>query len=190
LAYYTGPVFEAELTFKVEDEDGTVRPFGSVAGGGRYDDLVERFTGTKVPATGASIGVDRLLAALRASRRIGTDDRLGPIVVTVMDQARLPDYQRMVAELRGAGLAAELFLGSGGFRKQLKYADRRRAPIAVIAGGDELAAGNVSLKDLRLGAELAAEITDRDVWRKGRPAQVTVPCADLVAEVRAMLERS
>jgi histidyl-tRNA synthetase len=190
LAYYTGPVFEAELTFKVEDEDGTVRPFGSVAGGGRYDDLVERFTGTKVPATGASIGVDRLLAALRASRRIGTDHRLGPIVVTVMDQARLPDYQRMVAELRGAGLAAELFLGSGGFRKQLKYADRRRAPIAVIAGGDELAAGNVSLKDLRLGAELAAEITDRDVWRKGRPAQVTVPRADLVAEVRVMLERS
>ncbi len=187
LAYYTGPVFEAELTFEVADEEGTVRPFGSVAGGGRYDDLVERFTGTKVPATGASIGLDRLLAALRASERVEGGERLGPVVVTVMDPERLTDYQRMVAELRGAGLAAELFLGRGGFRKQLKYADKRRAPVAVIAGGNEFEAGEVSLKDLRLGAKLSKKIKDRDEWRKGQPAQVSVLRADLVAEVRRMI---
>ena len=189
LAYYTGPVFEAELTFEVKDEDGKIRPFGSVAGGGRYDDLVERFTGTKVPATGASIGIDRLLAALRASNRVGGDDRVGPVVVTIMDRDRLPEYQGMVTELRSAGIAAEMFLGTGGFRKQLKYADRRSAPVAVIAGGNEFDKGEVSLKDLRLGAQLSKEIKDRDEWRKGQPAQVAVPRAELVAEIRKMMAR-
>jgi histidyl-tRNA synthetase len=189
LAYYTGPVFEAELTFEIVDEEGKKRPFGSVAGGGRYDDLVERFTGTKIPATGASIGVDRLLAALRASKWREERPAPGPIVVTIFEQDKLAEYQKMTDELRAAGLRAEMYLGKGGFRKQLKYADKRNAPIAVIVGGDELARGEVTLKDMWLGKELSGSITDRDEWRKGQPAQLAVPRAELVAKAKEILAR-
>jgi len=108
LGYYTGPVFEAELTFEIFDEKGRKRQFGSVSGGGRYDDLVKRFTGQSVPATGVSIGVDRLLAALREKGRIGSQSH-GPVVVTVMDRDRMADYQAMVTELRTAGIRAEVY---------------------------------------------------------------------------------
>jgi histidyl-tRNA synthetase len=188
LSYYTGPVFEAVLLAEIPDSDGQPRRYGSVMGGGRYDDLVKRFTGTTVPATGGSLGVDRLLAALTAMGRLGMDDRPGPVVVTVMDRSRMADYHAMVRELREAGLSAELYLGTGGFRPQIKYADRRHAPVAVIAGGDEFGRGEVSLKDLRLGEALAKTVSDRDAWRKGQPAQVSVPRDRLVAEVRRILE--
>ncbi|MCZ8335891.1 MAG: histidine--tRNA ligase [Rhodobacteraceae bacterium] len=185
LGYYTGPVFEAELTFEILDEKGRKRQFGSVAGGGRYDDLVKRFTGQSVPATGVSIGVDRLLAALRAKGRIGTDTA-GPIVVTVMDRDRMADYMAMVADLRSAGLRAEVYLGNPkNFGNQLKYADKRASPIAVIQGGNEAEKGSVILKDLILGAQIAQNATLEE-W-KDRPAQVEVPRADLVAAVRKML---
>ena len=185
LGYYTGPVFEAELTFEILDEKGRKRQFGSVAGGGRYDDLVKRFTGQSVPATGVSIGVDRLLAALRAKGRIGTDTA-GPIVVTVMDRDRMADYMGMVADLRNAGLRAEVYLGNPkNFGNQLKYADKRQSPIAVIQGGNEAEKGSVILKDLILGAQIAQNATLEE-W-KDRPAQVEVPRADLVAAVRKML---
>ena len=162
LGYYTGPVVEAELTFQVVDEDGRPRQFGSVAGGGRYDDLVRRFTGEAVPATGISIGVDRLLAALGEKGRLTRE--AGPVVVTVMDRAEMAGYQAMAAELRAAGLRAEVFLGGGNMARQLKYADQRAAAVAVIEGGDERARGVVQLKDLALGARLAAEIaTHEDV---------------------------
>ena len=191
LDYYTGPVFEAELTFAVTDEEGRPRQVGSIAGGGRYDDLVKRFTGQAVPATGASIGVDRLLAALQ-SRQSSREAPVGPVVVTVLETSKLAAYQTMVQELRGAGIVAELFVGKGGYGatgKQMKYADQRRAPVVVIAGGDEFAADQVTLKDMQLGSELAEQITDRDEWRKGQPAQVTVARADLVAEVKKMRNR-
>lgn len=185
LGYYTGPVYEAELTFEILDEKGRKRQFGSVAGGGRYDDLVKRFTGQSVPATGVSIGVDRLLAALRAKGRIGTDTA-GPIVVTVMDRDRMADYMGMVADLRNAGLRAEVYLGNPkNFGNQLKYADKRASPIAVIQGGNEAEKGSVILKDLILGAQIAQNATLEE-W-KDRPAQVEVPRADLVAAVRKML---
>lgn len=190
LAYYTGPVFEAAVTFETTDEKGNVREFGSVAGGGRYDDLVTRFTGQAVPACGASIGVDRLLAAVRARRGYAARRAAGPVVVTVMDRGRVADYQRMVDDLRGAGIRAELYQGTQGFQKQLRYADKRDAPVAVIAGGDELDADPqvVQLKDLVAGAELAKEISERAEWLGSRPAQQTVPRADLVAAVRAIVE--
>jgi histidyl-tRNA synthetase len=185
LGYYTGPVFEAELTFEITDEKGRPRQFGSVAGGGRYDDLVKRFTGEAVPATGVSIGVDRLLAALRAKGRIGTEAR-GPVVVTVMDRDRMADYQAMAAELRAAGIRAEVYLGNPkNFGNQLKYADRRASPVAIIQGGDEAARGVVQVKDLILGARIA-ETASHEEW-KGQPAQVEVPRADMVATVRRML---
>jgi Histidyl-tRNA synthetase len=169
LGYYTGPVYEAELTFEITDEKGRPRQFGSVAGGGRYDDLVKRFTGQEVPATGVSIGVDRLLAALRAKGRIsGTTE--GPVVVTVMDRDRMADYQAMASELRQAGIRAEVYLGNPkNFGNQLKYADKRQSPVAVIQGSDEAANGKVQLKDLILGAKLAQDATLEE-W-KSQPAQ-------------------
>ena len=185
LGYYTGPVFEAELTFIVEDEKGRRIRFGSVAGGGRYDDLVMRFTGQRVPGTGVSIGVDRLLAALRAKGRIGARAP-GPVVVTVMDRERMGDYMTMAGQLRAAGIRAEVYLGNPKqFGNQLKYADKRGAPIAVIQGADEAAEGVVILKDLILGAKLA-EGASLEEW-KDRPAQREVPLGDLVSAVQAML---
>jgi histidyl-tRNA synthetase len=187
LGYYTGPVFEAELTFQITDEKGRPRNFGSVAGGGRYDGLVERFLGKgqPMPATGISIGVDRLLAALRAKGR-GAADTVGPVVVTVMDRDRMADYMGMVGKLRQAGIRAEVYLGNPkNFGNQLKYADKRKSPIAVIQGGNEAAEGKVILKDLILGAKIAENATLEE-W-KDRPAQVLVDLADLVAEVRKML---
>ncbi|MDO8326658.1 MAG: histidine--tRNA ligase [Cypionkella sp.] len=185
LGYYTGPVYEAELTFEILDEKGRKRQFGSVAGGGRYDDLVKRFTGQAVPATGVSIGVDRLLAALRAKGRLG-GEAAGPVVVTVMDRDRMADYMGMVAELRAAGIRAEMYLGNPkNFGNQLKYADKRGSPIAVIQGGNEAETGVVILKDLILGAKIAVSATLEE-W-KDRPAQVEVARADLVAAVQRML---
>ncbi|PWK59368.1 histidine--tRNA ligase [Roseicyclus mahoneyensis] len=187
LGYYTGPVFEAELTFEILDEKGRPRQFGSVAGGGRYDDLVKRFTGQEVPATGVSIGVDRLLAALRAKGRL-TGETQGPVIVTVMDRDRMADYQAMAATLRQAGIRAEVYLGNPkNFGNQLKYADKRASPVAVIQGEDEALRGVVQLKDLILGAKLAQEATLEE-W-KSQPAQVEVPLAYLVEETRKLLDR-
>jgi len=187
LGYYTGPVYEAELTFETVGDDGRPRQFGSVAGGGRYDDLVRRFTGEAVPATGVSIGVDRLLAALGEKGRLAAREP-GPVVVTVMDRDRMAGYQAIAAELRAAGLRAEVFLGGGNLARQLKYADQRGSPIAVIEGGDERARGVVQLKDLALGARLAADIASREAWT-AQPAQAEVPRGELVPAVRAMLAR-
>jgi histidyl-tRNA synthetase len=185
LGYYTGPVYEAELTFEIKDEKGRPRNFGSVAGGGRYDDLVKRFTGQEVPATGVSIGVDRLLAALQAKGRMETEE-VGPVVVTVMDRDRMADYQAMVAELRQAGIRAEVYLGNPkNFGNQLKYADKRASPIAVIEGGDEKERGVIQIKDLVLGAKIA-ETASLEEW-KGLPSQYEVPRDQLVAKVKEIL---
>ena len=186
LGYYTGPVYEAELTFEIFDEKGRKRQFGSVSGGGRYDDLVKRFTGQEVPATGISIGVDRLLAALREKGRIAAQ-ATGPVVVTVMDRDRMADYQAMVAELRNAGIRAEVYLGNPkNFGNQLKYADKRNSPIAVIEGRDEKANGIVQIKHLILGAKIAESATLEE-WKE-RPSQFEVPRGDLVAKVREILD--
>jgi len=188
LGYYTGPVFEAELTFEITDEKGRARNFGSVAGGGRYDDLVKRFTGQEVPATGVSIGVDRLLAALSAKGRLEAE-ATGPVVVTVMDRDRMADYQAMVAELRQAGIRAEVYLGNPkNFGNQMKYADKRQSPVVVIEGGDEQARGVVQIKDMVLGAQLAQEAS-HDEWKE-RPNQYEVPRADLIKAVRDILDRA
>ncbi|MEM6423299.1 MAG: ATP phosphoribosyltransferase regulatory subunit, partial [Pseudomonadota bacterium] len=186
LGYYTGPVYEAELTFEITDDDGRRRQFGSVAGGGRYDDLVKRFTGQAVPATGISIGVDRLLAALEAKGRDAATDAPGPVVILALEKEAMAGYQTMCTELRAAGIRAEVFMGAGNMAKQLKYADRRRSPVAVIEGASERDAGQVQLKDLVLGAKLAAEIETREAWAE-QPSQRSVARGDLVAALRAML---
>ena len=187
LGYYTGPVFEAELTFEIKDEKGRPRQFGSVAGGGRYDDLVKRFTGQSVPATGISIGVDRLLAALRMKGATQTDTT-GPVVVTVMDRDRMADYQAMASDLRAAGIRAEVYLGNPkNFGNQLKYADKRNSPVAIIQGSDEATRNVVQVKDLVLGAKIAETATHEE-W-KDQPAQFECDRADMVARVRAILDR-
>ncbi len=187
LEYYTGPVFECELLMETKDEDGNTVRFGSVGGGGRYDDLVARFTGQQVPATGFSIGVSRLYSALKLVGKGATQDTLAPVVVTVMDKDRQGDYWRMVQALRAAGIRAEMSLGAANMGKQMKYADKRGSPLVVIQGGDEKAKGEVTIKDLRLGAELAANIASREEYASQRLAQVTVPEAELVATVKKML---
>jgi histidyl-tRNA synthetase len=189
LEYYTGAVFEAQLTFEVPNEKGQPVVFGSVGGGGRYDGLVGRFMKDNVPATGFSVGVSRLAAALSAIGKLDTRDADGPVVVLVMDKARLADYQRMVAELRAHDVPAEMYLGDSGMRAQMKYADRRNSPIAVIQGDDEKARGVVQLKDLVEGKRLASGISDHDAYREARPGQVEVAEEQLVAEVNRMLGR-
>ena len=187
LEYYTGPVYEVELTFDVKDEDGKPVRFGSVGGGGRYDGLVARFRSEPVPAAGFSIGVSRLVAALMAHGGVDEAGEAGPVVVCVMDKERLGDYQAMARDLREAGIRAEVYLGGSGMKAQLKYADRRRSPVAVIQGSDEAARGEVQLKDLALGAQMAKAIASNTEWREARVAQKLVARADLVAEVKAML---
>jgi histidyl-tRNA synthetase len=189
LEYYTGPVFEAEITTEVKNEDGQTVRFGSVGGGGRYDGLVERFTGTKVPATGFSIGVSRLQAALAAIGKTDAATARGPVVVLVMDKAELPRYQKMTQILRQAGIRAEMYVGTAGMKAQMKYADKRGAPCVVIQGGDERAKGEVQIKDLIEGAKAATTIKDSKEWREARPAQVSVKEDELVTKVRELLAR-
>lgn len=183
LEYYTGAVFEAELLLETTDEKGHPVRFGSIGGGGRYDDLVARFTGQPVPATGFSFGVSRLASALRAAGRDLAAQTRGPVVVIAFSQDDMAHYFAAAAELRAAGIAAEVYLGSSGMKAQMKYADRRLAPAAVILGGDEIAAGAVTIKDLDLGRELAAGITDNSQWREQRPGQINGPRSALVAMV-------
>jgi histidyl-tRNA synthetase len=188
LEYYTGPVFEAELLLQTIDERGEAVRFGSVGGGGRYDDLVARFTGQTIPATGFSFGVSRLAAALRAAGRDAGAGTRGPVVVIAFDETRMADYFAAAAELRAAGVPAEVYLGASGLKAQMKYADRRLSPAAVILGEDEIAAGTVTIKDLDLGRELAGKMSDNREWREARPGQQTLPRADLVAAVRQIVE--
>ncbi len=187
LEYYTGPVFECELLMDTKDEDGNTVRFGSVGGGGRYDDLVARFTGAQVPATGFSIGVSRLYSALKLVGKAQVSETLAPVVVLVMDKDRQGDYWRMVQQLRGAGIRAEMYMGTAGMKAQMKYADKRKAPLVVIQGGDEKLKGEVQIKDLRLGTELAAGIESRAEYASQRLAQVSVPEVELVAQVQKML---
>lgn len=189
LEYYTGPVFETELTFEAHYAGGQPVRFGSVGGGGRYDGLVERFMGTKVPATGFSIGVSRLQAALAALNKDKPAVSDGPVVVLVMDKGELPRYQKMAQVLRQAGIRAEMYLGTSGMKAQMKYADKRGSPCVVIQGGDEIAKCEVQIKDLIEGAKAAETIKDSKEWREGRPAQVSVPEAEFVEAVRGVLAR-
>src|SRR5579863_1866098 len=189
LEYYTGPVFEVDLTFATDSAAGSPR-FGSVGGGGRYDGLVSRFRSEPVPATGFSIGVSRLLAALEYLGKVDLKTERGPVIVTVFDKDRLADYQRMAALLRQAGIRAELYLGAGKFGPQMKYADRRNSPCVVIQGSDEKAKGEITIKDLIVGAELAKLEKGREEHlQKQAEAQRSVPEAELVATVRNILAR-
>ncbi len=189
LEYYTGPVYEVELTFPVTNEKGEEVVFGSVGGGGRYDGLIKRFTGQPVPSTGFSIGVSRLMTALKNLGKLDTSDALAPVLVTVMDGREMGAYQKMVQDLRNAGIRAEMYQGNWKkFGNQLKYADRRGCPIAIIQGGDERAEGVVQIKDMIEGRKQAEAIESNAEWRETRPGQYSVKTDDLVAEVDKRLK--
>ena len=195
LEYYTGPVFEADLTFEVTGEDGKPVRFGSIGGGGRYDGLVGRFRGENVPATGFSIGVSRLFSALKAvsSPIVATHTQRGPVVVLVLDKPEIAHYQEFVAKLRAENISAELYLGQAGMNAQLKYADKRGSICAVIQGSNERnhqEGPQVTIRDLVLGAELAASTKDRaDYLELRAKAQFSVPEDQLVHAVRQVLAR-
>jgi histidyl-tRNA synthetase len=190
LEYYTGPVYEVELLLDTKDEKGRPVRFGSVGGGGRYDGLVSRFRGEPVPATGFSIGVSRLQAALTMLGKLDTKPEFGPVVVTVFDRDRVADYQKMVAALRSEKIRAELYLGNPkNMGNQLKYADRRNSPCVIIQGSDEKSRGEVQIKDLIEGAKAAAAIASNQEWRETRPAQFSCSEDELVAKVREVLTR-
>ena len=192
LEYYTGPVYEVELLLETKDEKGRPVRFGSVGGGGRYDGLVSRFRGEPVPATGFSIGVSRLQAALTLLGKIDTTPEFGPVVVVVMDRNEIAQYQKFVATLRGAGIRAEMYLGNpkNNLGVQFKYADRRNSPCVVIQGGDEKAKGEIQIKDLIIGAEIAGATGDRDDYlQKQAEAQFACKESELVEKVSEVLAR-
>jgi len=186
LEYYTGPVYEAEFLKATVDEKGQPVQIGSIGGGGRYDDLVARFTGQSVPAAGVSIGISRLSTALALSE--GTAALDGPVVVLSLDRDNPGEALKLAAELRAAGLRAEPYMGGSGMRPQMKYADRRGAPAVVMVGEDELAKGVVTIKDLKVGAAEAAAIESNDPYRAARPGQFEAPRAELVARLREIVE--
>ena len=188
LDYYTGAVFEAQLTFPVRNEKGQEVVFGSVGGGGRYDDLVARFTGQKTPAVGFSIGVSRLLTALQM-REAAVAESLPLVVVTVFDRNEAARAFAMVRELRSADIRAEAYVGTGKLGDQFKYADKRGAALALIEGPDEFNLGKVKIKDLALGAELSKSVESRAEWIANRQAEVMVDRSQLVARVRELLAR-
>ena len=181
LDYYTGPVFEAILIGAEE--------FGSVMGGGRYDSRIGLFTGQDVAATGASIGIDRLLSAIQKLELIESKPSTADVLVTVMDRERMADYQRIAQRLRRAGINTELYLGNQkGIKQQLKYADRLEIPIAVIIGSDEFDAGEVSIKDLRLISEQEIDIQDRQTYLEARVSQKTIPMESMIEEIKQWLK--
>ncbi|WP_425410915.1 histidine--tRNA ligase [Hyphococcus sp.] len=188
LDYYTGPVFEAEFTSTLSDAKGRPVQMGSIGGGGRYDGLVKRFKGVEVPAVGVSVGVSRLLAALELKKSAGETPQ-GPVVILSLEKHQMAEYQKMAAELRAADVRAEVYLGGSNFAKQLKYADKRAAPVAIIQGEDERQNGEITIKDLVKGAELSKQIEDNREWREEQPAQFSVKRSELVETVKKVLGR-
>ena len=191
LEYYTGPVYEADLTSSILGDDGRPIRFGAVASGGRYDGLVGRFRSEPVPATGFSIGVSRLLSALQVmtAAEAVASNQPGPVVVLVLDRDEPARYQNLASTLRNAGIAAEVYLGSSGLKAQMKYADRRGAPVAIIQGSSERDAGEVQIKDLVEGAKAADSIASNAEWKASRPAQFSAPVSEMVEQVRTVLAR-
>ncbi len=187
LDYYTGMVFEAELLLNVKNKKGEDVVFGSVAGGGRYDKLISRFGKEDVPATGISIGVDRLIVALQQQDLLSVNS--SPLVVIAnMDSNQLSEYLKMADELRNIGIACEVSYGSKNLAKQLKYCDRKKANIVVIAGDSEISKGVVSIKDLAAGKDLSKKITEREEWKESKAGQLEVQRKEFVSAIKKILD--
>lgn len=185
MAYYTGPIFEVESKQSYKDEKGRERRVGSICGGGRYDGLVKNLNGVEVPATGASIGVDRLAELLVLTNQVPSQI-IGPVFIAMFDENLMPEYQKIAAELRAHDIETEVYYGSAkSMKKQFKYADSRNAPLALMLGSDEAENGVVTVKDLILGKQ-ASDIEDREEWKK--KVQSEVKREDLVAYIQNKLK--
>lgn len=187
LGYYTGPVYEADLTFDIETNN-SLEKFGSVGGGGRYDDLITRLKGARVPSTGISVGVSRLSSALKYLKKQNINKEKLSVVVLVMDKEKRSLYYKIASQLRSAGIPSECYVGDGGMKAQLKYADKRQARLALILGEDEEASSSITIKDLMAGKEASGEILDNEEWRSGKVSQKTVSLDSLVEEIKTLLE--
>ena len=187
LGYYTGPVFEAELLADIKDKKGRPVRIGSIGGGGRYDDLVSRFRGQAVPATGFSFGVSRFVTALQKMNALETGSK-PPVIICAFDRSLMAEYFKMATDIRAAGFRAEVFIGAGNVTKQMKYVDRRGAQLAVLMGEDELSAGQVTVKDMHLGAEMAKAIESNEEWKSSRPAQETISRDNLIDYLKSALK--
>ncbi len=186
LGYYTGPVYEADLTFDMETDKG-IEKFGSVGGGGRYDDLVARLKGVNVPSTGISVGVSRLSSALKYLNKTKNNENGLSVVVLVMDKDKRSEYYQIASNLRKVGIVSECYSGDGGMKAQLKYADKRNARLAIIIGEDEAASNSATIKDLIAGKKVSNKISDNQEWRSGKDTQKTVPIDDLISNVKSIL---
>ena len=186
LGYYTGPVYEADLTFDMETDKG-IEKFGSVGGGGRYDDLVARLKGVSVPSTGISVGVSRLSSALKYLNKTKNNENGLSVVVLVMDKDKRSEYYQIASNLRKEGIVSECYSGDGGMKAQLKYADKRNARLAIIIGEDEAASNSATIKDLVAGKKVSNKISDNQEWRSGKDTQKTVPIDDLISKVKSIL---
>ena len=188
LGYYTGPIFEANLSFS-NNLDSNSSSFGSIGGGGRYDDLVARFNGNTMPATGFSIGVSRLYATLKSINYNLVDNFYGPVIILSMDKEAQANYHKMAKELRDVGIKTEVYTGSFGLKAQMKYADRRHSPLVIIEGTIEREEGTLTIKDLIEGKKLSNSVQDRETWTEKRPAQEVIQRSDLVNKVCNMMQR-
>ena len=188
LGYYTGPVYEADLTFDMETDQG-LEKFGSIGGGGRYDDLVARLKGVRVPSTGISVGVSRLSSALKYINQSEENSETLSVVVLVMDKEKRSEYYKIASNLRNEGISSECYSGDGGMKAQLKYADKRNARLAIIIGEDEASSKSATIKDLYIGKEFSDKISDNKEWRSGKDSQQNVPIKDLISSVKSILSK-
>ena len=183
LEYYTGLVFEVELTAKILNDKGKEVIFGSVAGGGRYDKLIARFGKEDVPATGISIGVDRLVYAIEQFDKISSNKKPLIIIANLISD-EISTYLNIADQLRLEGFACEIFYGSNNLSKQLKYCDKRGASAVVIIGEDELKNNTISIKNLIVGKELSKNIDSREEWKELKAGQFTINKDDLINEIK------
>ena len=187
LEYYTGLVFEVELTAKILNKKGKEVVFGSVAGGGRYDKLIARFGKEDVPATGISIGVDRLTYAIEQFDKINSSQKPLIVIANLLAE-KTSTYISIAEQIRSEGYACEIYYGSSNLSKQLKYCDKRKASIVVIIGEDELKNNTISIKNLNMGKELSKNIDSREEWKEVKAGQLTIQPNDLISELNKILK--
>jgi histidyl-tRNA synthetase len=158
-------------------------------GGGRYNQLAERFRALPIPATGASIGLDRFMSALS---KLGKVERKVATQVIILSLPGTPTHPllRLATELRAEQITTEIYLGAPqeGLRNQLAFANQRQIPVAVIVGENELSTGTVTVKDLKAGLASREGIQDRESFRKaGKTGQITLPREQMVQTIRRIL---
>ena len=186
IEYYTGTIFEANLLFKVKNNKGEEVEFGSVGGGGRYDDLIARFTQSIYPATGVSIGLDRLLYAIDQKKIEKVKDN-NPVVICVFDKKQMPQYNKLLTLIRSSNINSEIYCGDGNLKTQMKYADKKNAPAAILYGNNEIKSGTATIKNLKLGKEISENVKIRENWISNKTAQITVKVENLVNEIKKLL---